>query len=81
MLGGTIDLSGTISGTGVDEIGSGGTLVVTSGGLADPTLLLSGGAEIISSGGSDIGALDFRRRTRCVRSCDRRRAYSAGFRL
>ena len=57
VLGGTIDLSGTISGTGVDEIGSGGTLVVTSGGLADLTLLLSGGTEIISSGGSDVGAL------------------------
>ena len=57
VLGGTIDLSGTISGTGMDEIGSGGTLIVASGGFADPTFIFSGGTEIISSGGSDVGAL------------------------
>ncbi len=37
-------------------VSSGGTLIVLSGGLADPTTIYAGGKEIISSGGSDAGA-------------------------
>ena len=37
-------------------VSSGGTLLVASRGIADPTLILSGGTEIVSAGGDDFGA-------------------------
>ena len=35
---------------------SGGALVVSSGGTADPTTIFSGGSETVSAGGTDLGA-------------------------
>ena len=38
-------------------VDSGGSLVVSSGGFADPTIIHGGGSETVSSGGTDDGAL------------------------
>ena len=37
-------------------VANGGTLDVESGGVADPTVILSGGTENVSAGGTDSGA-------------------------
>ena len=45
---------GTASNT---VVSSGGSLVVLSRGIADPAAIYSGGSEIISTGGTDLGGL------------------------
>ena len=45
---------GTLSNT---VVSNGGTLVVLSGGHADPTSIGSGGSEIVSAGGTDSGTI------------------------
>lgn len=56
VLGGTIDLSGTISGTGTDVIESGGALFVSSGAVVTSATILSGGTEGVGASGLDRGA-------------------------